>query len=492
MGDYVTNKFGTRHQKAPSDGKMFEQGKSVHDNSAQSVIMTNDPKKHIADRILLGAMLREPYNLQDFIQQLPRPALEASRFSKAFVTILDLFSARGTYSYAAVQAACGNQPGDIVYIAAENVDVTLDWAIENWWHEHQIWVETRAYDQASQLLGSPGGADAMRAKIEEVREMLGANGVIKLKDHREEFAETSLAKLEGKEPDCKTKPSIQAVREFIKAYLPGYLTIVAGRPGMGKTQYLAGELSEFINAGANGLLFSLEMSGADLLRRLMGIRHGVNPFAEWSKLSDEEKENVQRAIHEVATLNTRIIDDVFNVSEIESIAAAAYYRGELDFIMVDYLQLAIVGGRTSGNPEETISKISGAFVRMAKRFNVPVIALSQLSRAVEIRGGSKRPQLSDLRGSGSIEQDAAIVKFLFRPEYYDILEDEAGNSTKGVGEVIIAKHRNGPTGTVICRYDPVRGYRDPKPQQPFSPVAPGFDTVDYSAARPKAGEDIPF
>jgi replicative DNA helicase len=459
--------------------------------ATRTPVWINTEEKSNAERILLGAMLREPYKLADHMAGLVQPALATSgRYAAAFAEIFNQFSTRGTYSAATVATRTANN--DLYQVAAENPDIDLSWAADNWWAVYRVWAEVQAFTFAQAPDVSVLGADAMRAKIEEVREMLGANGVIKLKDHREEFAETSLAKLEGKEPDCKAKPSIQAVREFIKAYLPGYLTIVAGRPGMGKTQYLAGELSEFINAGANGLLFSLEMSGADLLRRLMGIRHGVNPFAEWSKLSDEEKGNVQRAIHEVATLNTRIIDDVFNVSEIESIAAAAYYRGELDFIMVDYLQLAIVGGRTSGNPEETISKISGAFVRMAKRFNVPVIALSQLSRAVEIRGGSKRPQLSDLRGSGSIEQDAAIVKFLFRPEYYDILEDEAGNSTKGVGEVIIAKHRNGPTGTVICRYDPVRGYRDPKPQQPFSPVAPGFDTVDYSEARPKSGEDIPF
>ena len=101
-----------------------------------------------------------------------------------------------------------------------------------------------------------------------------------------------------------------------------------------------------------------------------------------------------------------------------------------------------------GNREQEIASISRALKNIAKELNVPVVALSQLSRAVETRGGDKRPQLSDLRESGSIEQDADMVMFLYRPEYYGITEDEMGQPSNGVGEVIIAKHRNGSLDTV--------------------------------------------
>jgi replicative DNA helicase len=123
-------------------------------------------------------------------------------------------------------------------------------------------------------------------------------------------------------------------------------------------------------------------------------------------------------------------------------------------IIVDYLQLMHgKGDGKGGNREQEIGSISRALKSVAKELNVPVIALSQLSRAVENRpGGSKRPMLSDLRESGSIEQDADMVLFLYRPEYYGLEEDEQGRSNVGIGEVIIAKHRNGETGTVPLRF----------------------------------------
>jgi replicative DNA helicase len=127
---------------------------------------------------------------------------------------------------------------------------------------------------------------------------------------------------------------------------------------------------------------------------------------------------------------------------------------DIGLVIIDYLQLmtAESGGGGKGNREQEIAAISRAMKNLAKEINVPVIALSQLSRAVETRGGDKRPQLSDLRESGSIEQDADMVMFLYRPEYYKITQDEQGNSTEGVGEVIIAKNRSGDVDTVKLKF----------------------------------------
>lgn len=119
--------------------------------------------------------------------------------------------------------------------------------------------------------------------------------------------------------------------------------------------------------------------------------------------------------------------------------------------IIDYLQLIPSGSKASSR-NEVVSEISRALKLLAKELEIPLIALSQLSRSVESRGGDKRPQLSDLRDSGSIEQDADAVLFIYRPEYYGIPEDEEGNSTSGLTEVIFAKHRSGPLGTINLGY----------------------------------------
>ena len=147
-------------------------------------------------------------------------------------------------------------------------------------------------------------------------------------------------------------------------------------------------------------------------------------------------------------------------------------------IVIDYLQLMTgdTGGKGAGNREQEIAMISRSLKNLAKELDVPVIALSQLSRAVETRGGEKRPQLSDLRESGSIEQDADMVIFLYRPEYYGITEDEAGNSVAGIGEVILAKNRAGSLDTIQLRF--IGKYTK------FADLDSGFSPAPFSVDRP--------
>ncbi len=197
--------------------------------------------------------------------------------------------------------------------------------------------------------------------------------------------------------------------------------------------------------------FSLEMSSDQIAQRMLTSEARVDAqAARTGRMSQHDWSNLAQAASKLANASIHI-DDTAALSILELRAKARRLKAEHDIglIIVDYLQLMHGSGMgRSSNREQEIAQISRSLKGLAKELEVPVIALSQLSRAVETRGGDKRPQLSDLRESGSIEQDADVVAFLYRAERYGITVDDNGNSTEGIGEVIIGKQRNGPIGTV--------------------------------------------
>ncbi|MES2519182.1 MAG: replicative DNA helicase [Bacteroidota bacterium] len=211
-----------------------------------------------------------------------------------------------------------------------------------------------------------------------------------------------------------------------------------------------------VDHGQAVAFFSLEMSSVQLVNRLISAE---------AELESEKLRKGNLLPHEWAQLHAKIgkltnapifIDDTPALSILELRAKARRLKAQHDvqMIVIDYLQLMSgdSGGKGTGNREQEIANISRSLKQLAKELDVPVIALSQLSRAVETRGGDKKPQLSDLRESGSIEQDADMVMFIYRPEYYGITQDEAGNSVTGMGELIIAKNRAGSLDTVQLRF----------------------------------------
>jgi replicative DNA helicase len=233
------------------------------------------------------------------------------------------------------------------------------------------------------------------------------------------------------------------------------LVIVAARPSMGKTAFVL-SMARAIAVDFNKPIafFSLEMPSVQLVKRLMISETGI---------SSEKIKNGKLEDHEWYQLETKIqalseaplyIDDTpaLSIFEFRSKARRLVQNHKIELIMIDYLQLMTGPPEANNMREQEVSAISRSLKAIAKELNVPIIALSQLNRAVETRAGNKRPQLSDLRESGAIEQDADIVAFIHRPEYYGFFEDEDGNSLIGIAEIILAKHRNGAVGEVKLRF----------------------------------------
>ncbi len=232
------------------------------------------------------------------------------------------------------------------------------------------------------------------------------------------------------------------------------LIIIAGRPSMGKTAF-ALSMGRTIAVEHNRPIafFSLEMSSVQLVNRLIvsetelpsnRIRNGNLDEHEWKQLDTKIKQLVEAPIY---------IDDspAISIFELRAKCRRLKLQHDIQLIFVDYLQL-MTGPPNTLSREQEVSSISRSLKSIAKELDVPIIALSQLNRSVEIRSGSKRPQLSDLRESGAIEQDADMVLFIHRPEKYGIFEDDDGNSLVGLAEILLSKNRNGPIGDIILRF----------------------------------------
>lgn len=276
------------------------------------------------------------------------------------------------------------------------------------------------------------------------------NLVIQAKKRIEEIAK--------KEGLSGVPSGFEKLDKLTSGWQPSDLVIIAARPGMGKTALtLSMARNMAVEYKIPVAFFSLEMSSVQLITRLISSETG---------LSSEKLRTGNLQKHEWEQLNVKVkglekaplfIDDTPSLSIFDLRAKARRLSSQhgIKLIIVDYLQLMTAGGsQKGGNREQEISTISRNLKALAKELNVPVIALSQLSRAVETRGGSKRPLLSDLRESGAIEQDADIVSFIYRPEYYKITEwdDEERSPTDGQAEFIVAKHRNGGLDEIRLKF----------------------------------------
>lgn len=279
------------------------------------------------------------------------------------------------------------------------------------------------------------------------------------------------------------------------------LVILAARPGMGKTAFvLSMARNAAVLSNKNVAIFSLEMSSIQLVKRLISAEAELDADKlRTGKLEDHEWQQLHTKISAIEEAGI-FIDDTpaLTVLELKAKARRLKRQRGVDMIIIDYLQLmrAEEGNKTAGNREQEISYISRSLKGLAKELDIPIIALAQLSRAVEQRQ-DKRPVLSDLRESGSIEQDADLVTFLYRPEYYGITQDEEGNDNTGLTELIVRKHRNGQPGTInlkfIGKYGKFTdwGYTD-YGNETFEDSSVTFESKLNDMSPFDPGEDAPF
>ena len=300
-------------------------------------------------------------------------------------------------------------------------------------------IQRRSYDEDQDVTDLIGYAESEIFKVAEghvKRSVQSAKDILRQALDQIEAASKNTSAFVG------VPSGFMAIDRVTLGWQPSDLIIIAARPSMGKT------------AQAPVAFFSLEMSAVQLLNRLIVAETGLSSSdIKSGRLSPEQWRHLESSTKPLG-MAPLYVDDTpaLSVFEFRSKARRLKIHNDIKIIVIDYLQLMTGSQDSKGNREQEVAFISRTLKAIAKELNVPIIALSQLSRATETRGGSRRPQLSDLRESGAIEQDADIVAFIHRPEYYGINQDENGMPTAGLAEIIIAKHRNGAVTDVKLRF----------------------------------------
>jgi replicative DNA helicase len=424
------------------------------------------------EEAVLGALMLEKDALSSVIDVLKPEVFYDVRHQKIFSTIATLFEKTSPVDILTVTAQLRQQGelemiGGAYYIteltnrvaSAANIEYHSRIIIQKYIQRELIRISTdvisMAYEDSADVLEM---LDKAEKNLFEIAQNNLRRDSRKMDDLVHEALKDIEALKDKKDGLTGVASGFTDLDRMTSGWQKSDLVIIAARPAMGKTAFV---LSCARNAAVDFdkpvVVFSLEMSSVQLVNRLISgeteieqekIRKGTLEEWEWQQIHSK----IGRL--EAAPL---IIDDTpsLNIFEFRAKCRRLKSQHDIQLIIIDYLQLmqGKADGKGGGNREQEIGSISRALKTVAKELNVPVIALSQLSRAVENRpGGSKRPMLSDLRESGSIEQDADMVLFLYRPEYYGLDVDEDNNPTQGVGEVIIAKHRNGETGRVRLKF----------------------------------------
>ena len=313
-------------------------------------------------------------------------------------------------------------------------------------------IQRRSYDESTDVTELIGFAEGEIFKV--------AEGHVKRSvQTSKDLLSRALQQIEEASKNTSSYSGVQSGFNAIDRVTLGWqlsdLIIVAARPSMGKTAFVLSMARNMAVEYEQGVaFFSLEMSAVQLMMRLIIAETGLSGNdVKSGRLTPEQWRHLESATKPLGAAPLYIDDTpALSVFEFRSKARRLKIHNDIKVIIIDYLQLMTGTQDSKGNREQEVAFISRTLKAIAKELNVPVIALSQLSRATEMRGGSKRPQLSDLRESGAIEQDADIVAFIHRPEYYGINQDENGMPTAGLAEIIIAKHRNGAVCDVKLRF----------------------------------------
>jgi len=419
------------------------------------------PQSPDLEEAIIGAMLIDKNGLNEAMEILTSDVFYKESHRCIFEAISDLFYKNSPIDLLTVSSEL-KRTDKLVLAGGDFYLIQLTQKISSSAHIDfhsriilQKWIQRQCIKISSQIIEQSYEEDADALELLEdayreygkISDLITLGKKIDFKKSVKEFLNKTSQKTKG------VPSSLSKLDKKLNGYQNSDLIILAARPGMGKTALV---LNEVLECGLRNIpvaFFSLEMSEKQIIGRMLSAVSGIDVTkVNQMDLSDSEILYLKKCSDMLSELPI-YIDDTGGISPIELKIKANRLKREngIKMIVVDYLQLMKVKNKKTGNREQEISEISQSLKNLAKELDIPVIALSQLSRSVEQRGSAKRPLLSDLRESGSIEQDADVVMFIYRPEYYhiDTWDDDEQTPTTNQAEIEVAKYRNGETG--FCR-----------------------------------------
>ena len=423
------------------------------------------------EKAVLGAIVIDAEALEDVINLLSVDIFEDNKAKTIIQIILDLYKKGDKHDILTISEEIKNRNlfhvVTVIDVASLTNGINGSWQLETHIRIlHQRWIRKEIRKSGNELLIQADDYEIdsldLLGKAETTLNTINnliVKGEVK---STQSIAKNVLAKNEKIIQNEKGLSGIPSGFGYLDKVTGGWqdsdLIILAARPGMGKTSLALNLWARpSINHNIPTAFFSLEMSAEQLFQRVVSQESGI-PLSKIARegIRGEDLKAFEGWVDHLAS-QPLSIDDTggISISDFHSKASKLKREKNIRLIVIDYLQLMTSGVKSHSQNHE-VGLISGKLKMIAKELNVPIIVLSQLSRAVEQRGGAKKPVLSDLRDSGSIEQDADMVMFLYRPEYYGITSDETGESTEGLAELEIAKHRNGSLSTIELEFIPSR------------------------------------
>ncbi len=456
----------------------MEENKQIKPQTKRSLVSTTmnsiaetgklPPQAVDIEEAVIGAMLLEKNAVNDAIDILQPESFYKPAHQKIFATILELFANSESIDILSVSERL-RKKGELQLVGGPGYIAQLTNRIASAAHiEYHARIISEKFILRSLIEVS---SEVIKNSYDETKDVF--NVLNEAEEGLFKIAEGNLKKSYGKIGDLvqEAMEEIQKASEnsdgvsgvpsgftdldrLTSGWQKSDMIVLAARPGMGKTAFvLSMAKNTAVQFGQGVAIFSLEMSSVQLTKRLMAMETGISSEKLRKGFTSQDDWDLLHSRINALAEAPLFIDDTpaLSIFELRAKCRRLKMQHDIKLVIIDYLQLMNAGSK-SGNREQEISTISRSIKEIAKEINVPIIALSQLSRSVETRGGDKRPMLSDLRESGAIEQDADMVLFIYRPEYYGLVEDENGMPTEGIGEIIVAKHRNGSLDTVRLRF----------------------------------------